>query len=190
MTQLHLNSVTISDAVAERIAVCVKMSTVLVCVYIFHTIISANAVGILMRALATSKTVRILELEYIDLDDEGARHVSDALAINRSIVAMSLHGNNITDAGGRLLLVAISANIALEVISLGRNMISRKIVQDIRAFVARNRDIVHIRPFLASPSYIASHHAIACHDLSRDQLNEVLSRATAVKSLYICGTKF
>ncbi len=158
--------------------------------YLNRTVISAKAVGILMKALATSKSVETLELDQIELDDEGANHISNALMVNRSITGLSLLGTSITNAGGRLLLSAISANITLKLIYIGGIILSRAIVEDIKAAVARNRDIVHIRPFLASPPHIASHHAIACHDLSRDQLNEVLSRATAVKSLYIYGTKF
>ncbi len=190
VTRLYLSDTTVSDEDAERLAECVKKSKVLVWLYLNRTVISANAVGILMKALATSKSVEIVDLIYIQLDDEGANHISDALMVNRSIEMLLLIGNSITDAGGRRLLGSISANTTLRWINLGETAISSGIVDDIYDVFSRNGDIVHIRPFVASPPYIAPHRAIACHDLSRDQLDEVLSRATKTKSLYIYGTKF
>jgi Ran GTPase-activating protein (RanGAP) involved in mRNA processing and transport len=190
VTHFCLSYTTISDEEAYRVAECVKRSTALEYLTIPRTVISANAVGILMKALAASKSVKTWGLGHIGLDDEGVNHISDALAINRSITELLLIGNSITDAGGRRLLDAISANITVKWIRLVDNMLSPKIVEDIEAVIARNRDIVHVHPFQTSPPYTASRCTIACHDLSRSQLNEVISSATAATSMYIYGTKF
>jgi hypothetical protein len=81
-------------------------------------------VRLLAAAIGNNKSLRRVELNRCNIDDEGARHLATMLEKNTSLERLNLSRNKITDVGLKHLAIPLEKNTSLEWLNLSRNKIT------------------------------------------------------------------
>ena len=81
-------------------------------------------VRLLAAAIGNNKSLRRVELNRCNIDDEGARHLATMLEKNTSLERLNLSRNKITDVGLKHLAIPLEKNTSLEYLYLSNNKIT------------------------------------------------------------------
>lgn len=92
----------------------------------------------LSSALQSNDTLESLYLEYNEITDQGAMHLSSLLA-NNTLQSLYINHNKITDIGAELFIKALRKNTSIEHAECNYNEINKELLQDIEEIVKNNR---------------------------------------------------
>ncbi|KAL7553264.1 hypothetical protein ACHAWF_016519 [Thalassiosira exigua] len=118
--------------------------------------------GAFCRALATNRTLLVLNLHCNNIGDEGIKHLAKAIKANQHLQTLHLNGNRIGDKGASYLADAFAKNKSIRKVYLKNNRgITDVGAQKLTGAIKGNKTVTH---FVLSPS-IGSTKKIRCSQL-------------------------
>lgn len=107
---------------------------------------SNESVEALVRGLRSNRCLRVLDLSYNVIEDDGARHLAELLKVNETLHELYLTKNRIHNQGVQQLALALEqSNTTLQQLSLDYNPIADECVSSLIAMLGSNRTLKRLQ---------------------------------------------
>jgi len=96
------------------------------------------SIGILTTAIAQSKAIEEIDLQFGKIGDFGAEHIAKSLITCRSLAVLNLSGTDITQTGVKEVINSVKVSKTLKSLSLDKLNIGPEVAQEIAMVLEKN----------------------------------------------------